>query len=374
MLSAFTYRFYENPLRFARWLRGRRTAAMVSVAVTMSVGAVMLPIALFENSLAAQAAVSANARVFTLTPAAGQPDPTSLWSSEPIPAVAAAAKLARRNAPLPRAIVPSLKELEQENTTGGGIVPDRCKPAFGSGVTSDICRLGDKSSRRVVVVLGDSQAGTWMPAVVAVARTQHFAVIPLVKPGCFVSRVNTNLPGWPCASWYRWALSHDRALHPVATIVMFLLSGPLQQHPASTVSDVRSVLSQVTNGVYFADHPSQNQEPDTCIYKSGANMGKCSARVPSTYVPLMKALARMTILTHHPAIPTLQWFCADGICPMVIDNTLITRDKDHMTRQYSAALAPLLSLELQPILTGPQSTAPAHVPQRWSSRVAAAAG
>jgi peptidoglycan/LPS O-acetylase OafA/YrhL len=376
MFSAFTYRFYENPLRFARWLRGRRTAAMVAVALTMCVAAVMLPIALFEGSLAAQAAESANARVYALTPATGQPDPTSLWRSAPIPAVVAAAEAAKRNAPLPRAIVPSMKELEQENTTGGGIVPDHCKPAFGSGATSDICRLGDRSSRRVVVVLGDSQAGTWMPAVVAIARAQHFAVVPLVKPGCFVSRLNTNLPGWPCASWYRWALSHDKALHPVATIVMFLLSAPLQQHPASTVSDMRSVLSQVKNGVLFADHPSQNQEPDTCIYRSGANMGKCSARVPSTYVPLMKALGRMTALTHHPAIPTLQWFCADGVCPMIIDNTLVTRDKDHMTKQYSAALAPLLSLELQPILAGPgpASTAPASASAGWSSRVAAAAG
>jgi hypothetical protein len=140
------------------------------------------------------------------------------------------------------------------------------------------------------------------------------------------------------------------------------------------------VLSQVTNGVLFADHPSQSQEPDTCIYKSGANMGKCSTRVPSTYVPLMKALARMTTATHHPAIPTLQWFCAEGICPMVINRTLTTRDKDHMTKQYSASLAPLLSLELEPILARLESpsTAPASsiapASAGWASLVASGAG
>jgi hypothetical protein len=79
-------------------------------------------------------------------------------------------------------------------------------------------------------------------------------------------------------------------------------------------------------------------------------MGKCSARVPRTYLTLMQALARMTALTHYSAIPTLQWFCADGICPMVIDHTITTRDASHMTKQYSAALAPLLSIELRPIL------------------------
>ena len=373
MLAAFTYRLFENPLRFARWLRGRRISAMVAVALTMSVAAALVPIVIFEGSLAAQAATSATARVVALTPAPGQPDPTSLWGSAPIPAVAAAAKAARRDAPLPKAIVPSPQELEQENATGGGIVPASCEPALGSGVTAKICRLGDPSSARVVVVLGDSQAGTWMPAMVAVARAQHLAVVPLDKPGCFVSRVYTNLPGWPCASWYQWALARDKALHPVATIVMFLLDTP-EQHLVPTVRYVKSVLSQVRNGVLLVDHPRQVQEPTECIYQSGANMGRCSTRVPSTYVPLMKALGRMTALTHHPAIPTLQWFCADGICPMVIGDTLATRDRDHMTKQYSTALAPLLSLELTPILARPKLASLAPASEGWASVVAAVDG
>ena len=82
----------------------------------------------------------------------------------------------------------------------------------------------------------------------------------------------------------------------------------------------------------------------------------------------------MTAVTHHPAIPTVQWFCADGVCPMVIGKTLVTRDKDHMTKQYSAALAPLLSLELQPILAGPEPVRTAPASEAWSSRVASAAG
>ena len=349
MLSAFTYKFYENPLRFARWLRGWRSAALVPVALTLSVTAAVVPIAVFEGSLAAQASTSATVHVAPLTPAPGQLVPTNLSRSTPIPAVAAAVRSAKRNAPLPKAIVPSIQELESENATGGGIIPEGCEPKVGSGVTSRVCRLGDKSSTHVVVVLGDSQAGSWMPAMAAVGRAQHFAVVPLVKVGCFVNRVKTNLPGWPCASWYRWALAQDKKLHPAATIVMFLVSTP-QQHLVPTVGHMRFVLSQVTNGVLFADHPRQEQLPTTCIYKPGANMRKCSTRVPSTYVLLMQALARMTALTHHPAIPTLQWFCADGICPMVINHTLTTRDRDHMTKEYSASLAPLLSLELKPIL------------------------
>jgi peptidoglycan/LPS O-acetylase OafA/YrhL len=351
MLSALTYKFYENRLRFARWLRGWRTVALVPIALTVSLAAVMVPIAAFEGSLAAQAAASATVHVEPLTPAPGQPKPTNLWRSTPVPAVVGAAEAAKRDAPLPKAYVPSITQLERSTD---GAIPAGCEPPFGSGVTGKVCRLGDSSSRRVVVVLGDSQAGTWMPAMVRIARAQQFAVVPLDKPGCFVTRVNKNDPGWPCADWYRWALGRDKALHPAATIVNFLFPPRLQQHPASTVLHMQSVLAQVTRGVLLADQPSQDQQPSSCLFRSGANMGKCSARVPSTYVPLMRALAHMTTLTHHPAIPTMQWFCADGICPIIVNHILTVRDLDHMTNEYSAALTALLSPELKAILARPE--------------------
>ena len=341
MLSMFTYKFYENPLRYARWLRGWRTVALVPAALSASAVAIAVPIALFEHSSAKQASASTHAVISALTPAPSEPAPTNLWHSTPIPAVAAAASSAKRNAPLPKTMVPSMKDL-----AGRAFLPPGCVPTFGSGVTSKICRLGDTSSSRVVVVFGDSQAGTWMPAMVAVARAQHFAVVPLDKSGCFVN----NRKG-ACGSWYRWALGRDKALHPVATIVNFWLTARMQEHLAtSTVSYMKSVLLHVSNGVLLANQPSQAHEPSACLYRSGATMGKCSTHVPSAYVPLMKAMGRMASLIHRPVIPTLQWFCANGICPMVINNTVTVKDLDHMTKQYSDELAPLLELELKQII------------------------
>ncbi len=346
MLSIFTYKFYENPLRYARWLHGWRTAAVVPVALATSVAAVLIPIAIFEGSLAAQASASAKVHIPALTPAAGQPQPTSLWRSTPIPAVAAAAKAAKHRAALPKVIVPTIQQLAWERSGG---IPKGCAPGFGPGVTSKICRLGDASAKRVVVVLGDSHAGAWVPGLVADGIAQHYTVVPLSKSGCFVTRVYTNLRGFPCGSWYRWALARDKALHPVATIVTFQTTH-LEDRPATAVRYLKSVLSQVRNGVFLADPPAHTQQPADCIVKRRANMGTCSTPVSAGYLTLMKQLGRMTASAHHPAIPTLQWFCGSGVCPMVVNSTLTTRDKSHMTREYSTALAPLLDLELKPIL------------------------
>ena len=352
ILSALTYTCYENPLRFARWLRGWRTALMVPVTTGAAVLAALIPIMAFESTLAQDAFASQNADVMALRPAQGQPDPTNLWDSTPIPQVVSAAAAARRGAPLPRNIVPSLQELEQENQHISYDTPHGCTPGFGPGVTARICRLGDPSAKRVVVVLGDSHAGSWMPAVEAAGRRQGFAVVPLDKPGCLLTDLHTNRSGWPCQNWYRWALHGDRRLHPTATIVSFQLSAQMQDRPGQTTGLLGSVLRQVTRGVLIADPPGQTQQPPQCLSRPGSNSSTCSSRVPATYVPLMHQITAMATQSHHPVIPTLQWFCDRGVCPMVIDHTLTTRDMSHFTLEFARDLGSLLGPELRPIIAG----------------------
>ncbi|HWD70788.1 MAG TPA: acyltransferase family protein [Solirubrobacteraceae bacterium] len=350
-LSALTFQFYENPLRFARWLRGWRTAAMIPVSIGTSVAAIMVPVFTVEATLTAEAQAAQNVSLPPLRPAAGQPDPISLLDAKPIPALADAVKAVHANAPLPKVLVPDGSTLAQENTAITYDTPHGCQPSFGSGVTSRICRLGDPGASRVVAVFGDSHAGMWVPALLPIAEAQHFAVVVLDKPGCFVNRIHTNLSGWPCGDWYRWALQQDHKLDPVATLVDFKLSGSaLEDNAATTVSYLRSVLRQVRNGVWLEDDPGQQQKTATCITAAGATQRSCSSPVTSSYTSLVHDIQAMLMQTKHLWLPTLQWFCADGICPSVINHTLTTHDGDHLTTEYSTDLAPLLAPEMRRVL------------------------
>jgi hypothetical protein len=191
----------------------------------------------------------------------------------------------------------------------------------------------------------------WVPALLPIARAQHFAVVVLDKPGCYVNRVHTNLAGWPCASWYRWAIRQDRKLHPAATLVDFKLTGGfLENHPSTTASALRSVLTRVRNGVWLQDAPGQTQKTAACITAAGATQRSCSSPLTSSYKSLVLAIETMLGQSRHRSIPTLQWFCGDGICPSVINHTLTTHDGDHLTMEYSADLAPLLAPEMRRIL------------------------
>jgi peptidoglycan/LPS O-acetylase OafA/YrhL len=360
-LSALTFELYENPLRFAKWLqRGWRTAVMACVSIGLSLLAILIPISAFDSTLTAQAKATRQlqqrvqrASATAFEPAAGQPDPTSLAGSTPIPAVVAAVKAAQANKPLPKTLLPAFAQLQ----TNSYDTPGDCQPAFGPGVTPPkLCRLGDASSKQTVVMIGDSHSGHWDPAVIADGKAQHFAMVTVAKSGCQLSTYDHNQGSFPCSDWYRWAIGEDKKLHPVATIVSFLYQDSYEQDPSKYVARLKTILSQVTNPILIADFPYQNQQPSICLTSNGATQGRCSTPVPNTYGPFVDAVQKMTTSMHVPVIPTLQWFCADGTCPMVVDNTIVVHDKDHMTEDYVDDLTKLFSMTLNPILRRYEST------------------
>jgi hypothetical protein len=66
---------------------------------------------------------------------------------------------------------------------------------------SGICRLGTASSRRSIVVFGDSDAQTRMPTILEMARRDRWAVIPLVRSGCNPSTwIGHGYPGTPAVT------------------------------------------------------------------------------------------------------------------------------------------------------------------------------
>ena len=350
-LSAVTFHFYENPLRFARWLRGWRTVALVPISIGTSVTAIMVPAVVVEGTLVAEAQAAQKVIVPPLRPAAGEPDPISLLAAKPIPALVQAAAAVRRNAPLPKVLVPDGATLARENVLISYDIPHGCQPSFGAGITSKICKLGDPTSDKVVAIVGDSHGGMWVPGLLRVARAQHLAVVVLDKPGCFVNRVHTNLPGFPCADWYRWAIQQDRKLNPVATLVAFKLSGGyLEDHPVTTTAELGSVMRTVRHGVWLEDPPGQTQKTAACITAPGATQRTCSSPETASYKNLVHHIQSMLVARHLQWIPTVQWFCADNICPSVVDHMLTTHDGDHLTMPFSAALGPLEAPELRRVI------------------------
>ena len=116
-------------------------------------------------------------------------------SSQPLPAVVAAVRAAEQEAPIPWPLtLPSATSAETSTASRG------CTPR-GGATRSRICRLGDASSSKTIVVIGDSHAQMWMPTVLRMALRDRWVVIPFVKVSCIPRSWIVSPRG--CGAWFR---------------------------------------------------------------------------------------------------------------------------------------------------------------------------
>ena len=351
-LSIVTYALCENPMRHARWLRGRRTLALGGVALGAAALSFALPLAAIsahERALAAQGVVVAR-----LTPAAGHAVETNIVDPPAIPAVRTAVSAARAHARVPSTLTPTLADAFLDYWAP----PAACVPTYPNGLTSQqICHMGDVSSPRTVVLFGDSHAQMWGPPLLHAAEQLHMDVVPMLHPGCLLQSLahgpefdrygksQANCPGW-----YAWARTQIAALHPVAVFVGFRWDYFPSSADGFVVARLRTILDQLPHAILIADTPSGFEESVTCLSKGNATMASCSTHLKPKVTGLLTQIAGMARLSDHPVIATIQWFCSQGLCPMVVNNTIVHRDADHLTTVYSQELDPLFLPEARAAL------------------------
>ena len=236
LLSIVTYALYENPIRRARWsLSASLMLWPCSVAVVVFVSAFTLQ-SINEVSfrIDTRAAVEGLRvvsldQVKTSRDSESKADDIASRIGRPLPATVAAVNAARRGAPIPSPLTPSVTRLEEHENLY--FFPAGCSDSREDETSSKICRLGDASSSRSIVVIGDSHAQMWMPTILTMAEQDGWAVLPLVKSGCtanvtWTSRRDFGIDGTgldarvrACRAWYTWALRQLTALRPDVTLV-----------------------------------------------------------------------------------------------------------------------------------------------------------
>ena len=172
VLSCVTYALIENPIR--RRVRSRRSTALVVAACTAAfLGSATISLAgidraqtRFESSFGAPSSTA------PLDFDSAELEPVS---SGALSAVVAAVDAARRGAPIPSGLTPRFDQLK-------GLPPEYAPAAAcighdqSSRSTTRICRMGDRGSRRLIVLIGDSHAMMWLPSLLEVARRDRSAL------------------------------------------------------------------------------------------------------------------------------------------------------------------------------------------------------
>jgi peptidoglycan/LPS O-acetylase OafA/YrhL len=327
-LSYLTYRVYENPLRHMRRLRRRRPALALW---PISVAAVVLVAGLGMSSVVTPGAAAPSLDMSSRSGETRFTDGKSLRE-----ALLASVAPERLREPVPSALAPPLGRLLDDRYDLGQCV------ATTDATSSSLCELGDTTARRVVVVLGDSHAGMWMPAFVRFAVRYHWKLVPLVKPGC----VPSVMASGKCAIWYRWALGQMRRLHPRAVMLSQFWSSWGRGGIGAVARELPDLLPLTQRLAVVEDPPARNRPALDCLLARGATLGSCAFPVTPDEATAYASVHRETLGVRARYVRTAQWFCARGLCPTVVGTVVTYRDTTHITATYARVLADPLAAEL----------------------------
>jgi peptidoglycan/LPS O-acetylase OafA/YrhL len=333
-LSIVSYGLFENPIR--RMRAPARGALLLPASAAIAVSLVAF---LSLRSIGETAARIDSAAAAVRPQALVDRSIERQLGAKPLAAVVAAVRAAERAAPIPSPLTPPIGSLRDDFYS----FPDGCS-ATGRSIPMKICRLGDTGSPKAIVVLGDSHAQMWMPAVLQMAQRDHWLVVPFVKLSC-IPRTWTK-PG-ACRSWYVWAKQRAAELHPDVTLIIGSWAGTkaprLAIRPVALLSTAMQRASATV--IVVGDPASQRADPVDCLLASGATMKTCTTRQQRSQARADAAIAANARRAGVGFIDARGWLCARArtwgrgyLCPLVINRTIAFIDRGHISKTYALEL------------------------------------
>ncbi len=358
-LGVLTLRFVENPLRYAAPLRRSPLASLAvggtATAVAAGVGVAMMawiPIPVGHGAPGAAltitaAPVSAGASMDAYDAAVHQA------FAQVQAAVAASAEL--------KAVPSNLEPPVAEASAGqNAMLFNGCFRAANQSGQPE-CATGDTASSTTVALVGDSHAAMWNPAFQQNATQRHWRLEMLAKAGCplidvpIAKHLNGLIERFlHCDQWRALILARLRAERPRLVVVSMSRehsegswqAGYTPYDPAWIDSLSRLVQQLRSTGakvLVLGPIPDPRTSVPECLSGHLDDATACSPP-PSTAVNDAGIAAETTATkTSGGQYDDLtELFCTTNRCPVIVGNTMVYFDWNHLTPEYSRQLAPVI--------------------------------
>lgn len=228
------------------------------------------------------------------------------------------------------------------------------------------CAFGDVDGDVSIVLLGDSHALQWLPALIAAAEGEGWRVTTLTKAACPPANVEFGRkePGAAasCDAWRADVLawlaeeSPDLLLMTGAGRVYNILGadgqalaedGALEAWKRGLAATLRS-MPTTTRVVVLADTPFMRRNPVSCLEASPGDMSACQTPRSVALGDSLDAAERETAEAAGAAFESLSdLVCPYDPCPVVIGDVLLWRNADHITATFAERLAPAMRTLVQ---------------------------
>ena len=263
-------------------------------------------------------------------------------------------------------IAPAVLEANKDNAQHYG--DGNCHRDYEGTEPAD-CAFGDTDSSTEVVLVGDSHAANWAPALIEIAEEQGFKLTVHTKSGCAFAPADQVKQGgsYPeCREWVDAVYDEIEATSPDVVITSnegsrgimkggeILPEGERETVLENAYEDIWDGLTrQGIDLVVIADTPEMGHHVPECVSEHPTKLTKCSTprkealdEIPRPELDAAEEVDGVEVISMD------NWVCPDADnCPAVVGNTLVWRDSHHLTASYSESLADPLAEKLWP-LTG----------------------
>jgi peptidoglycan/LPS O-acetylase OafA/YrhL len=354
-LAVLTLRLIENPIRFAAPVRNSAGASLTLgaavTAVAVSVGLLLLvvvPVPVGRGAPAPTLVVTGETLTGKLDAARYDAAVNRVFAQ----VESSVAKSVDVRA-VPSNLDPSLGEAE---TDKGATYLDGCLRSY-LQVGQPECATGAVGSSTTVALVGDSHAAMWDPAFQFAAEQQHWRLDSLSRVACPILDLPIRSPYLrrdytECERWRGEIVARLQVQHPRLIVVGVSRDytagfGFTSYEPEWVNSLTRMVTTLRSTGakvLVLGPIPKPLPAVPVCLSE---HLDDATACVAST----SEAVNEAGMLAEAAAVKAgggeyadvTRLFCTADRCPVIVGNTLVYRDSNHMSLEYARVLGPVMS-------------------------------
>jgi len=228
------------------------------------------------------------------------------------------------------------------------------------GASVPICYYGTKGGLRIVI-LGDSHALHWMPALDLVGKAYNYEIIPIAKVNCafmdvplYAYRLGHSYTS--CTKWRENVSTKIAQLNPVLVILSqtwYREEGkPNEIRPQYYADAISRLLDTIPfPTLIFSDIPFGQTDIPTCLARNRTNVAKCVSK--KTASNGQRAQARDLLVAKQRNLPIFDFtaaLCPGATCAPIIDGIIVYHDHHHLTTTMSKHLATPIGAALAELL------------------------
>ena len=354
-LAVLTLRFIENPLRFAAPIR-RSAWASLALGGAATAVAVCVGVALLEW-IPAPVGRGAPATPLTITaapaPTGSTMDAYDAAVRRAFSQVQAAVEAATDLQGVPSNLAPPLADVSAAQM---GLSSNGCLRTQKEAGQPE-CATGDTASSTTVALVGDSHAAMWNPAFEMIATQRHWRLEMLAKMGCplidvpFAKHLSGLIEHFVhCEQWRAQILARLRTERPRLVLVSMSRvrsvgswqSGYAPYDPAwidSLTHLVQQLRDTGARVLVLGPIPDPQTSVPECLSGHLDDVSACSP--PRSTAVNQPGIASETVATKASGgqyADLTELFCTANRCPVIVGNTLVYSDWNHLAIEYCRQL------------------------------------